>query len=137
MDSSVVCVIKFPEDNVSQCLQHKFTGVSTQGFTAPCLPRVTISKSVKDLVDNVNDSLERVLENCDPSLQQCVQVHLLYAAAATVSTLLPGSQARRSNKSWKLRLESNVTRLRGDLSRLLAGGFPPTGSKKLMHKLRL
>ena len=29
-----------------------------------------------------------------------------------------------------------MTRLRGDLSHLLAGGFPPTGGKKLMHKLR-
>ena len=86
VDSSVVYVIKFPEDSVLQFLQHKFTEVSAQGFTAPCLPRVAISKSIKDLVNSVNDSLERVLENCDPSLQQCTSLiscccHCEYTAA--------------------------------------------------------
>ena len=30
VDGSAVCVIEFPEDNVSQCLRHKFTEVSAQ-----------------------------------------------------------------------------------------------------------
>ena len=130
-DISVVCVVHFPE---AQCLEHKFFEASSQGLLAPSLPRITINKPVLDLITSVNDSLEKVLEYFDPSLQQCV--HLLYAAAATVNTLLSGSPARRSHNSWKSRLENTISILRGDLSRLVAGGFPPSGSKKFMHKLR-
>lgn len=127
--------VKFPGDDVSQCLEHKFLfAVSAQDSIAPCLPRVNMTKSVQDLVTRVNDSLEKVLQHFNPSLQQCV--HLLSAAAATVSMLLPGPPVQRSNKSWKSRLENTILILRGDLSRLLTGGFPPCGGKKLMHKLR-
>ena len=100
-------MMKFSEDDVSQHLEHKFYEVSAQNVAFSCLPRVTATKSVLDLVTNVNDSLRRVLEHSEPSLQQCV--HLLYAAAATAHMMLPGSPARRSNKSWKFRLENTVS----------------------------
>jgi len=85
-------MMKFSEDDVSQHLEHKFYEVSAQSVAFSCLPRVTATKSVLDLVTNVNDSLGKVLEHSEPSLQQCV--HLLYAAAATVHMMLPGSPAQ-------------------------------------------
>ena len=101
----------------------------------PSLPKVLLTKKVKDTVMEVNQYIECLLADCTPSLLQCV--HLLYAAAATVADLIqqPQSGDQLSQGSWRLRLERKIQSLRRDLSRLVAGGFPPSGSPKLLYLL--
>jgi len=100
------------------------------------LPKLSsVSKRFNEVAVEVNECLKCLLEGCTPSLLQCV--HLLYAAAATVADLLhqAPSRSRQSQGSWKYRLNRRIRTLRGDLSRLVAGGFPPSGSHRLLYLL--
>ena len=84
-------MFEFPRDELSQCLRHNFCEVCAHGLAAGCLPQFIPTKTILDRVVNVNDCLKRVLEHSFPSLKQCL--HLLYAAAITVCTMLPRSSA--------------------------------------------
>ena len=125
VDVSCDDMFEFPRDELSQCLEHNFCDV--HGPAAGFLPQFIPTKATLDRVTNLNDCLKRVLEHSSPSLKQCM--HLLYAAAITVCTMLPRSSARQSNNSWKSHLEDTISTLRQNSSWLFAGGFPPTGSQ--------
>ena len=94
-----------------------------------------MTKLFNDTVSEVNACIQCLLADLTPSLLQCD--HLLYAAAATVDDLLhqPQPSGKHSRGSWKLRLEMTIWDLRRDLSRLVVGGFPPCGSRKLLYRL--
>ena len=129
------CPLLFPSDKISQSLRQKFIEVSAMDVRArPNLPRVSVTKSVINAIDDVNQCIVSVLHNCSPSLLQCVD--LLYAAASLVPELLPATPTRTSCGSWRQRLESNIMNLRRELSRLMAGGYPPCGSRRLLYFLQ-
>ena len=134
VDVSCDGMFEFPRDELSQCLEHNFCEVHVHGPAAGCLLQFIPTKATLDRVTNLNDCLKRVLVHSSPSLRQ--SMHLLYAAAIIVCTMLPRSSARQSNNSWKSHLEDKISNLRQNSSCLFAGGFPPTGSQKLLHKLR-
>ena len=101
----------------------------------PCLPRILVTKKFNDIVSEVNECMKCLLTESTPSLLQCV--HLLYAAAATVADLLhlPQSKGQHSQGYWRLRLERTIQDLRRDLSRLVTGGIPPSGSRRFLYVL--
>ena len=117
-------------------LSNKFAEVaSASGAEGPCLPKISVTKLFNDTVSEVNVCIQCLLADLTPSLLQCV--HLLYAAAATIADLLhqPQPSDRHPGGSWKLRLEMIIRNLRRDLSRLVAGEFPPCGSRRLLYLL--
>ena len=126
----------FPgDDDISQTLQQKLLEVSEMDWEArPCLPRISVTKSVSGIIADINGRLVNILSNCNPTLLQCV--NLLYAAASVALDLSARAPTHHSEGSWRRRLESTILRLRRELSRLVAGGYPPCGSGRLLHLLR-
>ena len=121
---------------VLDALSSKYDGISSANRAeSRCLPRISVTKKFNDIVSKVTECMKCLLTESTPSLLQCV--HLLYAAAATVADLLhlPQSKGQRSQGCWRLRLERTIQDLRWDLSRLVTGGFPPSGSCRFLYVL--
>ena len=137
-DPSVTPSIVILGDSVvSRTLSNKLAELLWKSGTERlCLPRVTVNKLLDDTVSAVNECVEHLLvESPAPSLLQCV--HLLYAAATTVAELVrqPQSSRHHSGGSWRTRLEKAIQDLRRYLSRLVSGGFPPCGGRRLLYLL--
>ena len=100
----------------------------------PRLPRIQMSKKLKEVITEVNYCVGLLASSYTLSLEQCVK--LLYAAGAVVTKLLPHQFYSLGSCSWQRRLENKISQVRRDLSRLVAGSYPPQRSGHLGHLLR-
>lgn len=83
----------------------------------PRLPRVQISKKLKEVITEVNYCVGLLALSCALSLEQCVK--LLYAAGAVVTKLLPHQFHSPGSCSWQCRLDNRISQLRRDLSHVV------------------
>ena len=83
------------------------------------------------IITDVDSCVARVLGGSTPSLLHCV--YLIHAAVATLQPKVE-SRSHGTRGSWRQRLETKIAALRRDLSRLIAGGYPPRGGRRLLHE---